>query len=185
MVRFESTKSSDKNLTMDCTSDVENDCLCCSMKSRSLLAYAISSGQSSTSSSSCEGSLMCDTLYLLCKNGSCRKRQFYKCAILFLDRIKSTIPESTWSLNPWVKEMMPYFLSSDIPRANISVTNCISCVTSAFIPKHVKTSLTNIKIPSNLPVSAYPDIEIDEELSDDITPQKNSVVRLLLDALET
>jgi len=81
--------------------------------------------------------------------------------------------------------MMPYFLSSDVPTTNISVTNCISCVTSAFIPKHVKTSLTNIKIPSNLPVCAYPDIEIDDELSDDITPQKSSVVRLLLDASET
>jgi len=45
----------------------------------------------------------------------------------------------------------------------------------------MKTSLTNIKIPSNLPVCAYPDIEIDDELSDDIIPQKSSVMRLLLD----
>ena len=165
---------------MDCTSDEENDCLCCSMKSRSLLAFAISNGQGFTTSSSCEGSLMSDAIYILCKNVSCRKRQFYKCAILFLDRIKSTIPESTWSSHQWVKEMMPYFLSSDIPTTNISVTNCISCMMPAFIPKHVKTSLTNINIPSNLPVCAYPDIEIDDELSDDIIPQKSSIMRLLL-----
>ena len=61
---------------------------------------------------------------------------------------------------------MPYFLSSENPTTNISVTNCISCMTTAYIPMDVKTIPTNIKIPSNLPVSAYADIEVDNECAD-------------------
>ena len=100
VVGFESTESSDKNLTMEYTSDVERDCLCCSLKSRSLLHVHDSSSQGSTVVSSCVGSQECDVLYVLCKNSSCGKKQFYRCAMLFLDCVKLTVPESQWSLHP-------------------------------------------------------------------------------------
>ena len=57
VVGFESTESSDKNLTMEYTSDVERDCLCCSLKSRSLLHVHDSSSQGSTVDQSMEGQM--------------------------------------------------------------------------------------------------------------------------------
>ena len=186
VVGFESTESSDKNLTMEYTSDVERDCLCCSLKSRSLLHVHDSSSQGSTVESINGRSNVCDAVYVLCENTSCGKKQFYKCAMLLLDQVKSTVPESTWSLHPWVREMMPFFLSSEYPTTNISVTNCISCVTAAHLPKDMKTTLTNIKIPSNLPVCAYADVEGDEEYADsaDIIATKRSWCKAIAECIQ-
>ena len=78
VVGFESTESSDKNLTMEYTSAVERNRLCCSLKSRSLLHVHDSSSQGSTVESINGRSNVCDAVYVLCENTSYGKKQFYK-----------------------------------------------------------------------------------------------------------
>lgn len=70
---------------------------------------------------------------------------------------------------------MPYFFSSEIPTTNISVTNCISRVTAAYLQKDVKTTLTN-QNSFQLFCLYFADSEVDDEYAENTGIENTGII---------
>lgn len=98
-----------------------------------------------------EPSVPVDELMVVCVNPRCRRAQRFDCAMSFCDRAFSEIPKYIQRSDPWLREMMPFYLRRERPEGNINIPNCISCCLSATIPEGIKPS-PSLRLPHPDPI---------------------------------